>query len=91
MEGRIQWPTVEIGDTVRRRIQCGQKLDEIGKFEGKVVYIHPERRFHTVEFLINSHVMRQSYHGDYDIDDWLKIPFLDELSGKSIPLESELE
>ena len=36
---------MQIGDTVTERVKC---LDSIEK--GKVVYIHPENRYYTVEF-----------------------------------------
>ena len=79
---RVPWPTVEIGDTVKRKIRCGPKMDEIGLLEGTVIYIHPEERFHVVEFHVNGHTIRQAYLGTFDIDDWLKIPYID---GSRVP------
>ena len=42
---------LKVGDRVRRRIEYGMEGGGLlPREEGVVVYIHPERRFYTVEF-----------------------------------------
>lgn len=42
---------MKIGDKVRRKINYGAEYGrELPPEEGVVVYIHPERRYYTVEF-----------------------------------------
>ena len=56
---------VKIGDTVKRKPTTFSKTEETGKMtmEGTVIYVHPEERFHVVEFGKGNHKVRESFWG----------------------------
>lgn len=60
---------VKIGDTVVRKPVTFSRYDEKQKkhteepMSGKVVYVHPKRRYHTVEFATIGGPIRESFQG----------------------------
>ena len=60
---------VQIGDTVVRKPETFDRYDEkLRKYDkapmrGKVVYVHPEGRYHTVEFMTAGGPVRESFQG----------------------------
>lgn len=60
---------LKIGETVERECYTGSNDSARGKkFSGRVVYIHPEGRFHTVRFDHYMGSYLESYHGDREIE-----------------------
>lgn len=49
--------TIQIGDTVTRHIEATNR-----KATGKVVYIHPEGHYYTVEFDLGFYKFRESFN-----------------------------
>ena len=49
--------TMQIGDTKAERVECVNAV-----MRGKVVYIHPEERFYTVEFQGAFGSFRESFY-----------------------------
>lgn len=62
---------MEVGDTRSELVHIGDGMPT--RQTGKVVYIHPKRRFYTVEFRFDGGSFRESYffsaHGRIDRDD----------------------
>lgn len=60
---------VQIGDTVVRKPVTFSRYDDDEKkhtqaaMRGKVVYVHPKGRFHTVEFMTGGGAIRESFQG----------------------------
>lgn len=61
---------VQIGDTVVRKPETFDRYDEkLRKYDkaapmrGKVVYVHPKGRYHTVEFMTAGGPVRESFQG----------------------------
>ena len=60
---------VQIGDTVVREPVTFDRYDEkLRKYDkspmrGKVVYVHPKGRYHTVEFMTAGGPVRESFQG----------------------------
>ena len=60
---------VHIGDSVVRKPVTFSRYDEEQKkhtsdpMRGKVVYVHPKGRFHTVEFMASGGSIRESFQG----------------------------
>ena len=60
---------VQVGDTVVRKPVTFSRYDEEDKkhtqaaMRGKVVYVHPKGRFHTVEFMTGCGAIRESFQG----------------------------
>ena len=60
---------VQIGDSVARKPVTFSRYDEEEKkhtqaaMRGKVVYVHPKSRFHTVEFMTGGGPIRESFQG----------------------------
>ncbi len=59
---------VEVGQqVVRRPVSFPVFLDGMTQrspsLDGRVVYVHPERRYHTVEFSLPGGVVRESFPG----------------------------
>lgn len=60
---------VKIGDIVVREPVTVEQYDEDLKkhtkaaMRGKVVYVHPEGRYHTVEFMTAGGAIRESFQG----------------------------
>lgn len=60
---------VQVGDTVVRMPVTFSRYDEDQKkhtqaaMRGKVVYVHPQGRFHTVEFMTGGGPIRESFQG----------------------------
>lgn len=60
---------VQIGDSVVRKPVTFSRYDEDLKkhtqaaMRGKVVYVHPQGRFHTVEFMTAGGPIRESFKG----------------------------
>lgn len=48
---------IHLGDTVTRHIEATNR-----KATGKVVYIHPEDRYYTVEFDLGLYKFRESFN-----------------------------
>ena len=48
---------IQLGDTVTRHIEATNR-----KATGKVVYIHPLRRYYTVEFDLGLYKFRESFN-----------------------------
>lgn len=48
--------TIQIGDTITRHIEATNR-----KATGKVVYIHPEDRYYTVEFAFRFGKFRECF------------------------------
>ena len=55
-------PRVKIGDRVKRK--CGYRPGT-EYIEGVVVYIHPERRYHAVEFTFDTGSFLECFPFDY--------------------------
>lgn len=60
---------VELGEIVMRPVYYGQGFAPTAPEPGKVVYIHPEGRWYTVEFTYwrngRRETFRESYHLKY--------------------------
>lgn len=55
---------VHIGDTVfRKPVTIDYSQEERKGFNGKVVYIHPQKRYHTVEFTFGGGKLRECFFG----------------------------
>lgn len=60
---------VQVGDTVLRKPETFRRYDEEEKkhtqaaMRGKVVYVHPKGRYHTVEFMTSGGPIRESFQG----------------------------
>lgn len=60
---------VQIGDTVVRKPETFDRYDEQRRkydkapMRGKVVYVHPKGRYHTVEFMTAGGPVRESFQG----------------------------
>lgn len=56
---------VSLGERVRRKAitMCGTDSKGPKPMEGRVVYIHPRGRFHTVEFPTMGGPVRESFAG----------------------------
>lgn len=60
---------VQVGDSVVRKPVTFSRYDEDQKkhtqaaMRGKVVYVHPQGRFHTVEFMTGGGAIRESFQG----------------------------
>lgn len=60
---------VQIGDSVVRKPVTFSRYDEDQKkhtqaaMRGKIVYVHPQGRFHTVEFMTGGGPIRESFQG----------------------------
>lgn len=53
----------QVGDIVTRRPITLDTVKSSGQMRGKVVYIHPEDRFHVVEFGDGQWTLRESFIG----------------------------
>lgn len=51
---------MQLGDKRTEKLSMGEG-QPVTK-TGVVVYIHPQRRFYTVEFDVNGHKIRESYY-----------------------------
>lgn len=58
----------EVGDTVSKTVYCkGHELDRT-LYKGKVIYMHPDNRYYTVEFGKKPNTYRESY---MVVEDWV--------------------
>lgn len=61
-EGRSEWLNIRLGDEILAKIEYGMTGGSMLPPEkGRVVYIHPEGRFYTLEFRFDRGSFRESY------------------------------
>ena len=56
---------VKVGDKVERRVSYGKGFTETPPQPGTVVYVHPEGRWYTVEFVVWRRGERRAFRESY--------------------------